>query len=552
MLQQQQAFYQSNFSKLITDIGNVQDPSIQEMHNLAICKYLQAGVSPIAELEKLIVMIKNDSQSSNSSSMSSYFLISYHLALAYTDFCQFAECEKLLNELWMNIEKADKLVFFFISLLTVELFIRNGQSPLLEQAVQYLNSNFPNSDSVHSLLSSKNIDSGYLLRVLEYYSNYQFRIEVQKAQFSNNENECKHIVQKYFPLALDKSSPKLRIFKSMQLSSLAIKLKDYELLKSIIECSDDQNHCSLLNNVGLMELVSGRYTMALLYFSRALNSQYFHQYVYPYHQIVYHIGLSSLMKGKAKSAFHHLSSIIPLMERSPFLWLRLSECFVKYFQNRIRKLREKSQYSPIIRDKFSTDNRTYYVIPLSDYQVFCLDNEKDPLITMSYAERCAKNCIALCSETQKDIKRKAELLCAYIYIIQNDGYKANEACKSLMSDNFADKQQQFLSRIYASQSSFMIGDYEETKILLARMMIENTHLKDKCMASTHNLTSARYFMEIGDYRKAEQHLSKVLDNDPHHPQAVLTRIALEIQRGFINEAVSYMNSHPLSNVVKNE
>ncbi|EAY08721.1 hypothetical protein TVAG_251470 [Trichomonas vaginalis G3] len=116
MSSHQQLFYNKNYSKIIQDLSSNQDPSIQETHNLSICKYLSNGESPLPTLMNLCDSILQDIQSPNQwPSNPSWPLILYHVSLYSLKFCSYEKTQNILNDLWNNNDKQDKFLMLSLS-----------------------------------------------------------------------------------------------------------------------------------------------------------------------------------------------------------------------------------------------------------------------------------------------------------------------------------------------------------------------------------------------------------------------------------------------------
>ena len=338
-----------------------------------------------------------------------------------------------------------------------------------------------------------------------------------------------------------KSNPKLPLAKGIPLSALAFYFGDLEKSSEILETITDAASYAVYNNRGIFELLKGRYSSALLHFSKALNARHNNELVYPFHRVAYNMGLSLLFKGKPKRAFKYLHSIIPLMKDSPFLWLRLAECIVMYYKQRIAKLRRKTQLSPVVAQKLCTARQTFYVLPATDVKVFETDTKKTPDMTLSFAANCAKNCIALCKPNQTDVKDRAQMVCSFICLELGDGKNANEMGKSVSQG--LSFEHQFLAKIYAAQGVMMNGYYEEASKVLSRLLVESSFSQEKEQNTLNNLTLARVFMKIGETKKAESQLSRAAEPDPRRPEVVLTNVWVDIQRKHTTQAIQEIKEY---------
>jgi CCR4-NOT transcription complex subunit 10 len=129
--------------------------------------------------------------------------------------------------------------------------------------------------------------------------------------------------------------PVLPLQQTLLLAQAALFIDDRKKFRDLLEAADDSSHFAIVNNKGLCELLQNRSASALLHFSQALAASHFQSVIYPLHKVVYNTALALLFQGSPKKAFLGFHSIIPLMPKSAFLWLRLAECCVSYYKQRI-------------------------------------------------------------------------------------------------------------------------------------------------------------------------------------------------------------------------
>ena len=546
----QQLFYSKDFEKLQAELLQVQDPSLQESHNLCIAKYLLTGENPLPELQKLIDSIKAEAlQTGSWPSHPSYALLQYHVCLYYFRSSNYASCISVLSEIWNNSDKLDKLIVLCLSLLTIELAIRTGENEQIEKAFSFLQINFPTTDSVANLLQSKNIEGQIVKDLTQNVQFAKLRYEVSQLVRKPITEDTKKKLEEILKKADISPDPKNRstfpVAQVLPLACAALKVNDSNNFNNVLEASEDPSNFAILNNRGISELKANRYSSALLHFTKSLNSRSNSELIYPFHQVAYNLGISLLMKHKPHSAFKFLYSIIPLMSRSPFLWLRLAEAVVMYYKQRVQKLRAKTQYSPIIAQKLCTANRTYYILPLPDNKLFEQDTKHTHDLNLEFAEKCTRNCILLCNNKPElqNVQAAAQLLCSFISLELGDGKRAADMGKAVSNDVNVDKQQQFMGKIYSAQGQLMIGETEEASKILSRLLIESDIKKDKDQQLRHTLTFARVAMATNDINKAETQLQKASEVDGSKPEVVLTTIAFELQRRRIPKALSTLNAY---------
>ena len=540
------SYCQSFYNKTITDVSAISDPSIQEAHNLAICRYLKNGDSPLPELQRLSNIIRANNALQNSwPSHPSWPLLQYHTALYSFKIGNYSQALDILEEFWNNSEKQDKFLMLFVSLLTVEISLRtNVSQTLLSNALNYFRSNFP-GDSVQTFLQSKNIDSSFANPVVEATQFHKFKLEISEL-IRQNPKDGKAIEQyKKMRQEIDiseeaKANPNVPLSKGIPLSALAFHFSDFETSKAILDTIQDNTHFAVYNNKGIFELLSHRYSVALLHFSKALNARHNNELVYPFHLVAYNIGLSLLLKRKPCRAFKYLQSIIPLMKNSPFLWLRLAECIVLYYKQRIRKLRERSQVSPILLAKYSTDKQSFYILPRSNMQLFESDTKEVKDMNLVYAANCARNSITLCKPDQEAVRHKAELLCSYICLELGDGTTASEMSRRASEDSSSEL---FPAKIYAAQGLMLNNNYEEASKYLSRLVVESSFSKETDVNTLNFLTLAHVCLKMNDFKKAENQLTKAADSDSKRTELVLTNIWLDLQRKHPLQAIQEIKDY---------
>lgn len=557
MSSHQQLFYNKNYTKIIQDLSSNQDLSVQETHNLTICKYLQNGDSPLQDLIKLADNIRQDTSSNQWPANPSWPLVLYHIALYSMKFCAYTKTENILTDIWNNYDKQDKLLMLSITVLTIELACRSNLTSNLEKAMNFIKATFPTQESIQAVVQTKNIDPNIIAYYTETILNAKFRIDVVQLLREKVSPKTREQYQKLMQ-GLDiseaaKHNPKLSPFKGIPLSCLAYHFGEFEKSNSILETIAHPVNFAVYNNRGLFELIKGHYNSALLHFSRALNSRTNNHLTYPYHQIAYNLGISLLQKRKPRRAFKYLHSVIPLMRNSPYLWLRLSECIVMYYKQRIAKARQRTQFSPIVAQKLCTSSQTYYLLPATDSRLFELDQKKNPEMTLEFGITCARNCIQLCNANQSDIANRARMLCSFICLETGDGKMASEMCGPILSANTTDRhqqQQQYLAKIYSLQGIMLSGDYEAASRAMSRMILESSLTKEKELNTLNYLTFARVHMcgdkdgqKSTDIKNADNMLAKAAEADPRKPETVLTSILFNIMRKHMAHAAQEIKDY---------
>lgn len=543
-------FYTEKYDQLIASLESAKELSMQEQHNLAITRFLKNGKNPLPVLQSFVDQIQSESSNSAWPTHPSWNFLLYHISLY--NFCagNVTECVKTLDNLFNHKENIDIVVMTCMSLLGIELFIRSGVDNFLEVSQNYLKNHFPTPESVKEALSSKISDEGFLNKIKESIQFADLRIQVAKAQ-NLPTDEAKAIFEKIVESANISQDTKNRTIlplkQAIPIANAALLIGDQRYIP-ILESSDDQTHFSLFNNRGIFELTQNRYSSALLYFSKALNSRKNSTISHPYQQIIYNIGLSLLMKKKPKKAFRFLHSIIPFMHKSPYLWLRLAECCVMFYKQRVAKLRKEKQYSPVIAKKLCTETHSFLILPQTDYKLY----ESYPLtgdgyisdLNLNFAEKCTRNSISLCGDKLPAISQSAKLLNSYISLELGDGRRASEMGKSVYMSSNVDQQHQFLAKIYDAQGHYLMGESTDARGILSRLMIESNIRNEEEKFAAYSITFTHVCIASQDIKKAQDQLKKATEADisSRRPEVALTKVALDLRNNKIKQAIATLNS----------
>ncbi|OHT09979.1 hypothetical protein TRFO_20969 [Tritrichomonas foetus] len=524
---------------------------MQEIHNLAIVQFLATGENPLPSLESVANQIRSESPNESWPAHPSWNLLCYHICLYHFSVGNYSECSSRLSELWENSDNADRLIVLCTALLSIELYIRNGDNAFVDRAQAFLQQHFSNTEAVTSFLSAKVNDDAFVASVSNSVQFAALRANVAKASHLPPE-EAKPLLES--ALSSVSISPDIKnrtllpVKRVIPIACAALCLDDQARYITILETCDEQNHFAILNNRGIYELLQNRYSSALLHFSKALDSRHNNAVVYPYHQIIYNIGLSLLMRQKARKAFKFLHSIIPLMSSSPYLWLRLSECCVLFYKQRVSKLRQRTQQTPVIARTLCTATRSFYILPQTDFKLY----SKYPLqgdgytadLNLEFAEKCSRNAIALCNtDDLQTVKHSAELVCAFVSLELGDGKRAADMGKAVSSAQNVDAQRQFLAKIYSAQGNSMMGDASEARGILSRLMIESNKVREKEALAVHSITFALVYMASQDMRKAQDQLKRAQESAASRPEVVLTKVAFELKNRKPQFAIAALNQY---------
>lgn len=549
-------FYTENYEQLIASLESAKELSMQESHNLAITKFLKNGENPLPVLQSFVDQIGTETDGTSTWPIHpSWNFLLYHIALY--NFCvgNVKECITTLDNLFNHQDNIDVVVMACMSLLGIELFIRFNEDQFLERSQNYLKVHFPTPESVKEALSSKISDEKFLNKMVESIQFADLRVQVSKAQ-KLPPDEAKAIFEKIVESSNISQDTKNRVLLPLKqvipIANAALLIGDQRYIP-ILESADDQSHFALFNNRGIFELTQKRYSSALLYFSKALNSRKNNTITHPYQQIIYNIGLSLLMKKKPKKAFRFLHSVIPFMSKSPYLWLRLGECCVMHYKQRVAKLRKEKQYSPVIGKKLCTKTHSFIILPQTDYKLY----ESYPLtgegvisdLNLNFAEKCTRNAISLCGDKYPQICQNAKLLNSFISLELGDGRRASEMGKSVYTSGNIDQQHQFLAKIYDAQGHYLMGDSTEARGILSRLMIESNIRSEEEKFAAYSITFTHVCIASNDIKKAQDQLKKATEADVscNRPEVVLTKVALDLRNHKIKQAIATLNSFNSNN-----
>jgi CCR4-NOT transcription complex subunit 10 len=392
-------------------------------------------------------------------------------------------------------------------------------------------------------LTAKIGDDKFIAKVAEEVQAAELRARVAAAVYAPIEESKSQLtgILGSVEISTDaKTRTSLSVSQATALARAAFHIDDHTHYVPILECAENQTHFAILNNRGLFDLLERRYSSALLHFSKALESRRTSAIIHPFQQVIYNIGLSLLLRRQPSKAFGFLHSIIPVMTRSPYLWLRLAECCVLFYKQRVEQLRKEHQLSPVIARRLSTPTRTFIVLPQSDYRLF----ERYPApggINLEFADRAARNAISLCTENPalEPVKKSAELLAAFVALELGDGRRAVEMGGAVAGWNGTDSQRVFLAKIYAAQGHSIAGDSAEAGRILARLMMEASRdLKEKDVSAVHQLTFARVALAGQDLRKAVFQLK----NADTRPEGVLMKVAIGLKQRNPHSAIDAINA----------
>lgn len=565
-------FYEKKYETLAENLQKSPGTSISKTHNLIIANFLNKSTDPLSELEAMENKIRNESTIEDSWPLHpSYPLIQYHKALYFFNTGNEPKCFKLLQDIWKHSKFINFYLLLFISILTEEFSIRYSKFELSDKATSFISKNCPNEQSITHLLNPRIPNPAVVNSLLERVRFLSLRLKIAKAHINNND-ESRRLVLESLQKIENNLDPKKK--KNIPMNCIlgfcgaslyhkpetpdkndksekhekpdkTEKINAFEKLEKLLSQVQNQQDCHLLNNKGVLEFAQQRYSSALLFFSKALaasNSLSNNQIQYTYQRIIYNIGLSLLFKHKPKKSFRYLFSIAPSLSHFPYLWLRLAECCVLFFKQRVAKLRRRTQYSNVIARKLSTATKTFTILPSSDAKLFSrYANQAKGIeshLTLEFAEKCAENAISLIPDSEVSLKAASYLLGEYICLELGDWQGTTEMSKHPISANNIEPLTKFLSRIYAAQALYMLHDSNQAGSLLKLNLIEAKFIGNNESALALYQTSWRVIQD-----KAITYLNRTQENDNGSREVLLCKVADELKSKRIKSALAALESY---------
>lgn len=523
----QELFNRRNYKRLIDDLRSIQNKSSQEVHNLVISEYLYEGKSPLTELENLIKQIKPESNDSWQQVLS-YPLVLYHYALYLFKVLRYEDCKIQLDILWENKDNLDNLLLLCISFLSIEYALITDDNDYLQSTRKFLTERFENFD-LDALFKERNVSDATQVKLRNCLEYYELKIDICSMVKKKDCDCSKYLAESKLT---DLSVPEILLY-----SYLAYYKNNkvaYKLILNDIKFNNSDSF-EIINNRGIFEFFQHKYSSALLLFSRAVNSRHNHEMIYPFHKIIYNTAVSHLLNQyspKPKDAFKLFYSILPLMSKSPFIWLRLAECIIAYYKHKIDKVRRKTQLSSILHDAFRTETQSYYILPASDI-VLCFHGKNSVKeMTLQFAGYCASQCVDLCGNNKEHaaVRCKAELISAYIAMNMNCMNKAEHHIKTI--DNYKGRLES------SNGSTFTLASLYSSQII-------TSFLQNIITAKLKNSPQAKlYFALIAFNLDCFSHAEELLpQNETDSKEFHLLKIALELHKNNKAEAVNIIKSH---------
>lgn len=543
-------FYEGKYDSLLSIYSKLETKTSQDLLNCAIAGFLSDGRSPMPELEKAEKMMFSEATKKDDWPLHrSWAVLQYNKALFLLATGDYTAAGKVLDFLWANRRFIANTTLVFVALLMLELAVRVQNPKRAQEASEFLK-DIPKDGSFTESLSIPNKE--VVRRVAEMIQLSKLRSNVVVETANNNEIAhafFREVVTTWERSNSDSKNPQktLSLPQLLPFACAALYLQDHSKMETLLRLAPDQNHCVVLNNRGVLDIIQKRYSSALLLFSKALGTRSKDEIVYPYHRVLYNIGFCLLSKEKPKKAFRYFYSIVPFLSDFPYLWMRLAECCAMYFKKRVAKLRRRYQLTGVIARRLSTASKTYTILPMSDSRLFARYRKTDGIsskLTLEFGEKCARNAMRLCSESQANLKQSAMLLCQYISLELGDWKRAQMLSKSPPGAT-PDAATRILSMCYTSQAFYMMKDFTNADSTLKKHIFDqigfcnsNPEYATMIYQTTSRVAEAK--KEKDKYIKS---LNKCPSEEKNCREVVLLQVAFELQNKRVEKALTCLEEY---------
>ncbi|EAY19404.1 hypothetical protein TVAG_101220 [Trichomonas vaginalis G3] len=541
-----EVFYQEKYKQLIEKYEKIPNQSISVQHNLAILHYLVDGTNPFPTFMDITKKIQVECDSNNLWLIHpSWALVNYHIALFYYQRCQYENCSYILSSIWLHADFVDDLTMLFVSLLSIDLVRTVNDWKFFDKARAFLAEKVIKGEPVPALkqLLVKHFGDTPRCHIVEdQIKNVSMQVKIAKYITSSDE-QSKNDVQKLLLQYTNQKS--LSIHQAFPLLSAAVYVNNNAAYGKVLDLIQNQfqTDTSIINNRGVYDILKEKYSSALLYFSNALNTRSNDEVTNPYHQVLYNIGLSLLFKQKPRKAFEVFHSLIPVIPKFPYLWLRLAECCVMYYKKHVSKLRAKTQISPVIARRFSTPTRSFTILPASNAKIYNrFRDTKNGIfedLNLEFAQRCALNAVHL-SDKKSQLLISALLICTFVSLEMSEWEQAANYVKEIISNTDADSAIKFTARVYGAQALCMLHDKEKAIEYLRTQILEVAIGQSKKSIMFY-LTYAQLYILNQDYESARAYLSKVTEQGQNVPEYVITSVQYSLKKGDTNDGLRVLS-----------
>ena len=529
-------FYSEKYDKVQQALDSVPEQSISQQHNSTIIKYLKDGQNPLPSLLSLANKIREQTNTESPWVIHpSWALINYHIALYYYQHCQYEEAFAVVNSIWKNAKLVDQNTLIFVSVLTFELSISTKNWENASAALEFFAELRKDKAKFSSTLKKFFEKSPHSAEIVDMIEKIQFKVNTALNIAKGNEKKTE--LESNLKKAVN--IQKLTMGQVLPLLSTAWHLHDIQKFERILEIAPNQSDLSITNNRGVLEITQGKYSSALLHFSKALGARKTSEIIQPYNKILYNIGVSLLFKNKPTKASEILHMIVPTMPKFPYLWLRLAECSVMYYKQRVANLRTQKQLSQVIYRRISTATNTYTILPPSSAKLFAkYSSEKDyegPELSLEYAQKCADNAIRFSSPNQEKIKVSAELISTYVSLELNEPQRALDHVVQITNSSVNDRFAQLTANIYHSQALILMGEPGPAKTMLNSKILEYK-LGAPTDPEMYGITFEQALL-----LSPKQERSKDNEKYQNHTEIIITRAMRAKRDGHDQEAIKIIN-----------
>lgn len=526
MTEYEQALFRNKNYRKLNDIYSRKSIKLKsDFHNQELIRYIYCNHSPFPGFKKLYDEFQENEKWSEEST---YPILLYNFSLLYFKIRKFELSIKLIYELWENEDKIrgnkNKRVIIMMSVLTLELSMIFYGKISLELTEKCLN--------ILSAYEKQNV--ACCPEILDCISNIRARINSCRVIGDTSKTpeqkstELEDIVQGIYQTdklvgSITGKKIILPVYSALSLTWMV----SFDLSKhgfhfcidktryiSILSNCSDPNNFAILNNKGIYELYNARYLSASLHFTKALHILEYKHNRSMRKKIIYNLALSHLMKKKSHKAFKYFYSLTDSFSTSPYIWLRLAECVIMYYKQRVNKLRKRLQYCDIIAELYRTENMNVYILPLTDLKLFNMYIKDTKDLNLSFGVRCAKNALNL---IHKDMDAYSEIysqtisVLAYLYLELGDGHSASELKLNEIKNDF-------LYKIYNAHCKVLS---------IKRVKLEIVFTKGEKEEEINAYTIAKAFLS---YKlKGQEAFQQNLPNDAKSPSITLTNICFHIK-----------------------
>jgi len=540
--------YYIELNKELMKHQDTNDEMLYVQHNRALMRFFADSVDITEELLRIHRNIKEKcGKGSKNPIHPSWNLVSYHLALWFFQRCQIDKTLSILDDLWNGLSDIEEFLQLLICLLSIEVF---SYQPNLcrsygfyQLACNFVTSKVKGNDYYINLAKKRLQNYPFLNQVIERILNAHVRLHFAYLVSSVDDNAKETIAsdfQKSFVVSELKSKG-LSETKAGVILSVLIYVQENERFKTVLDMVSDHTSTFYMNNNGVFNFIKQKYCSALFEFSKITESKDVFCVFHPYQQTLYNIGISLLFKKRPKKAFIVLSKLSSVMPKHAYIWLRMAECCVMFYNQKVTKLRK--QY-PL--KFYSTATRSIAVLPISDYKNFCQHYGKKqlnlPSLSLEYAEVCVRKAIENATEKQNNVKTSATYIGSYICLELGKWDAASVYAKNVWSEKSNDRNWRFATRLYSAQASMMMRQSPSEN--LNSLLFESQNQSKNNLSMMYTSTVARSYIYESSYEKINSPtFLNLLKKDPKCLETYLTRAVCILKSQGPHEAFASLKEY---------